>query len=333
VSERPPDDAGVDQIDADPRTPVHDDGIDVTVNPAGQAVADNTTGAPGADRPKPKGWGIGFWLSVVWLTVTLVLTLTAPWLPFVEEPGAFPDFSVPAADGPSAKHWFGVNDNGDDLFSQVVNGGRVSLFIAFAVTILGFLTGGVVGMVAGFFRGRIDRVISAVIDVLLAFPALVLALAMIAIFASDGNKVRPNLPVVTAALAILSIAPLARITRGITLAFAEREFVTAARTLGATNVRILRREILPNVIPPMAVFSLAVIAVVIVAEGALAFLGLSVGSPAPTWGKLINAGRPQLENNGHIAFFPAGVMFLTILSLNYIGDVLQGRFTVREGAL
>ena len=129
------------------------------------------------------------------------------------------------------------------------------------------------------------------------------------------------------------MAPLARITRGVTLAFSEREFVTAAKTLGAKNSRIIRREILPNVIPPMAVFSLTVIAVVIVAEGALAFLGLSVGAPAPTWGKLINSGRPQLESSGHITFFPAGVMFLTILSLNYIGDVLQGRFAVREGAI
>ena len=109
--------------------------------------------------------------------------------------------------------------------------------------------------------------------------------------------------------------------------------MTAAKTLGAKNWRIIRREILPNLIPPMAVFSLTVIAVVIVAEGALAFLGLSVSAPAPTWGKLILAGRPDLETSGHITFFPAGVMFLTILALNYIGDVLQGRFAVREGAL
>lgn len=308
--------------------PDQDDGVNVEAHPAGDvgAVAD-------ADMPKRKGWGIGFWLSVAWMIIVMFLTVLAPFLPFVDGPEAFPDFSVEASAGPSADHWFGVNDNGDDIFSQVVNGGRVSLFIGFSVVILGFISGGLIGMIAGFFRGRVDRVISAIIDVLLAFPALVLALAMIAIFASDGNVVRPNLPVVIGSLSILSIAPLARITRGVTLSFAEREFVMASRTLGAKNSRILRREILPNVIPPMAVFSLAVIAVVIVAEGALAFLGLSVGAPAPTWGKLINAGRPQLESSPHITFFPAGVMFLTILSLNYVGDVLQGRFAVREGAL
>lgn len=289
--------------------------------------------APAAsDLPKPKGWGVGFWLSVVWLIATFTLCIFAPYLPFVDTPGAF-SVANPSKAGPSADHWFGTDKNGVDLFSAVVNGGRVSLFIAFAVVILGFISGGVVGMVAGYFKGRVDRVISAVIDILLAFPALVLALAMIAIFASDGNTVRPNLPVVIAALSILSVAPLARITRGITLAFSEREFVTAARTMGAKNSRIIRREILPNVIPPMAVFSLTVIAVVIVAEGALAFLGLSVGSPAPTWGKLINAGRLEMETAAHLVFFPAGVMFLTILALNYIGDVLQGKFNVREGAL
>lgn len=284
------------------------------------------------DLPKRKGWGIGFWLSVIWMMLVLFLTILAPYLPFVDEVGAFPDFSEERSAGPSANHWFGVNDNGDDIFSQVVNGGRVTLFIGVSVVVLGFISGGVIGMVAGFFRGRIDRVISAIIDIMLAFPALVLAVAVIAIFSSEGNTVRPTLPVVIGALSILSIAPLARITRGVTLAFSEREFVMASRTLGARNSRILRREILPNVIPPMAVFSLLVIAVVIVAEGALAFLGLSLASP-PTWGKLIAVGRPQLETRPHVTFFPAGVMFLTILSLNYIGDALQGRFAVREGGL
>jgi peptide/nickel transport system permease protein len=300
---------------------------------AGGASPGAARAAEDDGRAKKRRLGIGFWLSTVWLAVVLFLTMLAPYLPFVDPPGAFPDFSVPSAEGPTAKHWFGVNNNGDDIFSQVVNGGRISLFIAFSVVILGFISGGIIGMVAGFFRGRVDRVISAIVDIMLAFPALVLALAMIAVFASEGSTVRPNMPVVIAALSILSVAPLARITRGITLAFSEREFVTAARTLGATNGRILRKEILPNVIPPMAVFSLTVIAVVIVAEGALAFLGLSVGAPNQTWGKLINDGRVRLETAPHITFFPAGVMFLTILALNYIGDVLQSKFTVREGAL
>lgn len=280
-------------------------------------------------RSAGKKLGVGFWLSVVWLVVLVGLAVMAPWLPFVDEPGAFPDFSVDPLAGPSGDHWFGVNKNGDDLFSQVVNGARTSLFIGFTVVLAGFTIGGAVGLVAGFFRGKVDRVISAVIDVFLAFPALVLALALIGIV-TDGNA---NLPVVVLALSLLSVAPLARITRGATLSVAEREFVTAAETLGATRRRIILREVLPNVIPPMAAFALTVIAIVIVAEGALAFLGLSVSSPAPTWGKLIAEGRSEIEKSPHWALFPAGVMFVTILALNYIGDVLQSKFTVREGAL
>ena len=305
----------------------------VGIPEAAGASPGQTTAKADDGRSRKRRMGVGFWLSAVWLVVVFGLTLLAPYLPFVDEPGAFPDFSVDPAAGPSGAHWFGVNNNGDDIFSQVVNGGRTSLAISFAVVILGFISGGLVGMVAGFFRGRTDRVISAIVDILLAVPALVLALAMIAVFASEGSTVRPNMAVVIGALSILSVAPLARITRGITLAFAEREFVTAARTLGASNARILRKEILPNVIPPMAVFSLTVIAVVIVAEGALAFLGLSVGAPNLTWGKLISDGRPLRESSRHITFFPAAVMFLTILALNYIGDILQSKFTVREGAL
>lgn len=276
-----------------------------------------------------KKWGLGFWFASVWLAVIFGMAILGPYLPFVDKPGAFPDFSTNPLAGPSFDHWFGVNKNGDDLFSQVVNGARTSLIIGFSVVFFGFTVGGAIGLVAGFFRGKIDRAISAVIDIFLAFPALILALALIGII-TGGDA---NLPVVILALSLLSVAPLARITRGATLSVAEREFVTAAHTLGAKKRRIILKEILPNVIPPMAAFALTVIAIVIVAEGALAFLGLSVSSPAPTWGKLIAEGRAEIEDHGHWALFPAGVMFLTILSLNYIGDVLQSRFTVREGAL
>ena len=295
------------------------------------ALAATLPAAPPADTGHiaKKKWGFGFWLAVVWLVLVFGVSALAPYLPFVDEPGSFPDFSVDSLAGPSADHWFGVNRNGDDLFSQVANGGRTSLIIGFSVVFFGFVFGGAIGIIAGFFRGKVDRAISAVIDIFLAFPALVLALALIGIV-SGGDA---NLPVVILALSLLSIAPLARITRGATLSVAEREFVTAARTLGARRTRIMVKEVLPNVIPPMAAFALTVIALVIVAEGALAFLGLSVSSPAPTWGKLISEGRAELEDHAHWALFPAGVMFLTILSLNYIGDVLQSRFTVREGAL
>lgn len=304
-------------------------------DPAVLTAIDPGTHAEGSTIPRRKGLGIGFWLCVIWLVVTVIMCLLAPWLPFVDEPGS-PGFLNPSEASPGADHWFGTNRNGDDVFSQVVWGGRVSLMVGVSVVLIGMATGGIVGMASGYFRGKFDRVVSATTDVMLAFPGIILALAMISVFsAGAGNTVKPSLPVVIGSLSILSIAPLARITRGVTLAVSEREFVTAARTLGARHRRILSREILPNVLPTMAVFSLTVIAVVLVAEGALAFLGLSVTAPAPTWGKLILAGRELrvLQDSTHVAFFPAAALSLTVLALNYIGDVLQARFSVREGAL
>ena len=135
---------------------------------------------------------------------------------------------------------------------------------------------------------------------------------------------------VTAAVSIIAVPSLARITRAATLTFARREFVTAARALGAKHRRIIVREVLPNVVPPMASFALLAIAVVIVAEGALSYLGLSVQAPQPTWGNLIAQGRPQLDIAPHIALFPCAVMFITLLSLNFVGDKLRARFDVRE---
>ena len=138
---------------------------------------------------------------------------------------------------------------------------------------------------------------------------------------------------VTLAIAILAIAPIARIIRASTLTFSEREFVLAARALGAKNRRIIIREILPNVALPAASFALVAVAVAIVAEGTLAFLGLSVPAPTPTWGGMIADGRTLLEQAPHISFVPSIAMFLTVLALNFVGDSLRARFDVREGAL
>lgn len=309
-----------------------DTSVALAPEPADQPKAGDREASDIAPR---KRLGLGFWLSTVWLVVTVVLCFLAPWLPFVSEPTA-PGFLNPSEAGPSLDHWFGTNRNGDDVFSQVVWGGRVSLMIGGSVVLIGLATGGVIGMTSGYFKGKLDRVISASVDVMLAFPGIIIALAMISVFAAgEGGTVNPSMTVVIGSLSILSVAPLARITRSITLAVSELEFVTAARTMGAKHRRILRREVLPNVLPTMAVFSLTVIAVVLVAEGALAFLGLSVSAPAPTWGKLILAGRNLdiLRNSTHVAFFPAAALSLTVLALNYIGDVLQARFSVREGAL
>ncbi len=189
------------------------------------------------------------------------------------------------------------------------------------------MIGGSIGIIAGYYRGRVESSLMALMDILLAFPSLVLALSLI-------TALGQNLRDVTIAIAILAIAPIARIIRANTLTFAQREFVLAARSLGAKNGRIIWREILPNVLPPAASFALLGVAVAIVGEGALAFLGLSVPPPTPSWGSSIAAGQTVLQQGDiWVAMVPAIAMLLTVLSLNLAGDALRKRFEVKEGAL
>ena len=275
-------------------------------------------------------WGLGFWVAFGFLGVLAFLCLLAPWLPFIQEPNKVNADALRAS--PSADHWFGGDDLGRDVFSRVVWGGRVSLFIGIVAVGLGFMVGGALGLTAGFLGGFYEKTVVAGMDVLLAFPALVLALALLTFLSEPGTQ-EGSLFNVTLVLTILAIPAAARITRAGTLTFANREFVMAARTLGASNGRIMRKAILPNVIPPLAAFSLLGIAVVIVAEGALSFLGLSVESPTATWGKLIAEGRQVLDSAPHITLIPCAVMFTTLLSFNWIGDQLQRRFAIQEAAL
>ncbi len=224
---------------------------------------------------------------------------------------------------PSAEHWFGGDAIGRDLFARVVYGGRVSLTVGVASIAIGMAIGGTMGLIAGYFRGVTDTAITSTANIMLAFPPLILALALVSFMGQ-------NLRNVIIALAIISIPSLARITRAATLTFSQREFVMASRTLGASHWRVITREVLPNVIPPMAAFALLAIAIAIVAEGTLSFLGLSVEAPTASWGGIINEGRDLLDEAPHISLIPCGVMFLTLLALNYVGDKLQAAWNVRE---
>ena len=275
-----------------------------------------------------KKLGVGFWLAVGWLVLLISLAVLAPVLPFVDDPNARGGIDALEAP-PSAEHWFGGDDIGRDVFARVIWGARVSLFIGVAAVAFGFVIGGTLGLTAGFFSGRYERIVIGAMDIMLAFPALVLALALVTFLSEPGTQ-NATLGTVTLVLTILAIPALARITRAATLTFAQREFVTASRALGARNSRIISREILPNVLPPMGAFALIAIAIVIVAEGALSFLGLSVASPTATWGNLIEQGRNSLDDTPWISLFPCAVMFLTLLSFNYVGDQLRRYFDVKE---
>ena len=287
-------------------------------------------------RKRRKG-GAVFWLSVFWMVLVIGSAVLADVLPIPDPQKQFRAAPVGKArlgillknNPPNLAHVFGTDANGRDLLSRVIHGSQLTLVIGFLAIAFGLLIGGIVGLAAGYYRGRVEQVLMSITDVLLSFPALVFLIAIVAFI---GHKTIH----IALAIGILSIAPLARIVRGTTLVYSEREFVLAARTLGAPNRRIIFREILPNVVPAAISFAVIGVAAAIVAEGGLAFLGLSVVSDPPTWGGLIIAGRDALVNKPtrtHACLIPATVLFLTALALNFVGDSLRARFDIREGAL
>jgi len=276
---------------------------------------------PHRARRRALGWV--FWLAVAWIGVVLFGALAADLLP-IPDPSKIS--LLHRRQPPSAMYLFGTDHLGRDVLARVVHGSRASLTVGLISAFLGLLVGGALGLLAGYFRGRFESLTMATVDVLLAFPPLVLALAIIAYL---GQSV----VILTLTLALLSVPAATRVARATTLAIAEREFVVAARALGATHVRIMLRELLPNVVLPLTVFTLIAVAVLIIAEGTLSFLGLGVPPPTPSWGSMMSEGREQLDFAPHIALIPAVVMFLTVLSFNLVGDTLRSLTDPRRAAL
>jgi peptide/nickel transport system permease protein len=270
--------------------------------------------------------GVGIWLATAWIVLLFLALILTPWLPIDDPNQPTADlFATPSAEAP-----FGTDELGRDMLARVLWGGRASMAIGLSSLVAGILLGGAIGLTAGFFGGGFERVVMAVMDVMLSFPSLILALALIAALSEPGTQ-EGSFTKLVIVLTILAVPALARITRANTLVHSRREFVTAARSLGAGNRRILVREILPNVLPSMLSFAFLALAILVIAEGALAFLGLSVEAPSVTWGKLIELGRRRLDQAAYLTFIPCAFLFFTLLSLNFIGDRLQARFAVREG--
>ncbi len=272
--------------------------------------------------------GISFWLCITWMVVIGLAAILAPWLP-IDDPNEnliIPGERPPYA--PGSDFWFGSDQDARDIFSRVIWGARVSLTVGVVAIFFGMAIGGTMGLLAGYFRGTTDRVVSFIFLVLLSFPALVLAILMTALL----NRTLITISII---IGILSVAPVGRVSRATTISFAEREFVLASRTLGAKNTRIIVRELLPNVVIPMSALALLGIAVAIVAEGGLAFLGLSVEGQQISWGKLIRlgSGSRDLREAPWMSLIPIGILFLTVMTLNFAGDKLRGYFDVRESSL
>jgi peptide/nickel transport system permease protein len=271
--------------------------------------------------------GFAFWLCVGWLILVLLAAILAPWLPIKD-----PDENYILREGrppypPSSDFWFGSDQDARDIFSRTIWGARASLTVGFVAIGCGFIFGGTMGLVSGYFRGKADGLVSFIFLILLSFPALILAILITSLL----NR---SLTTISIVLGVLAIAPVGRVARATTISFADREFVLASRTLGAKHPRIIVRELLPNVVIPMSALALLGIGVAIVAEGGLAFLGLSV-EDGITWGTLIlfGSGSRVLREAPWISFAPIIVLFLTVLALNFAGDRLRNHFDVKESGL
>jgi len=270
-----------------------------------------------------KRLGLSFWLSAGWLALVTLSALFYPLLHFANP--NLPDLANQAA-GPGTDHVLGTDTLGRDMLSRLVAGARISLTVGYASTLLGLTGGAILGLAAGYFRGRLEGFIVASMDAVLAFPALVLVLAVTAFV---GHDIR----VIILVLGAIGIPAFARVTRANTLSLAQREFVLAARAMGAGDLRILGLEILPNVMPAILTFGLLVVAVAMIAEGTLAFLGLSVAPPAASWGAMVAEGRSSLDTSPQVSLIPAAVFFLTIFSLNLAADRLRRLVEVRESRI
>jgi peptide/nickel transport system permease protein len=275
--------------------------------------------------------GVGGVVAISWLVLVVALALLAPVLP-IDDPNT--SIASIAKEGPGTDgHVLGGDGLGRDVLSRVIWGARATLLLAVCAVLLGLLAGGALGLVAGYFRGRADTALTGLFDVLLSFPQLILAVTLVTVFAGGGVSSTRRMVVLILALGVVSIPVLARITRASTLSWCQREFVTASRAIGARNRTIMIGEVLPNVLPAMFSIALLGIAVVIVAEGGLSVLGIGIQLPTPSWGNMIAEGRSDLRDAPYIVMVPTVAIFLTVLALNYLGDVVRARFDVRESAL
>jgi peptide/nickel transport system permease protein len=279
-----------------------------------------------------KRLGLFGWFSILWLGGITLLALLAPILPLKDPDRSYLEIVRQPPIQPD--HLLGGDGSGRDMLSRVIWGARTSLTISVSAVLLGLLVGGLLGLVAGYHRGKLDAALTTLFNVLLSIPALVLSLSLVAVFANSDESVSNGrkLTVLIAALAIVTVPILGRITRASALAWSEREFVKAAEVLGAGHGRIMVREVLPNVAPAIMSIALLGVAVAIVAEGSLALLGVGV-TEVPSWGNMIALGRSDLARAPHIVAIPSIAIFCTVLALNYLGDVVRARFDVREAAL
>ena len=252
------------------------------------------------------------------LVIVLITVLAAVVGPFVSPYDSSAQELARRLEAPSAAHPFGLDELGRDILARLLEGARISLLVGLAVVSVSSIVGMLFGSIAGYFGGRIDDLISRVIDVLMAFPGILLAIALVAVLG-------PSLTNVVLALSVIGWVGYARLVRGQALRAREFEFVQAARASGAGPARIVLRHILPTALPSVVVQATLGMAGAIIAEASLSFLGLGVQPPTPSWGTMLDAGRAHLFDAPHLTVFPGLAIALLVLGFNFLGDGLRDR--------
>ena len=277
------------------------------------------------DRLAMISLGFLVFLALVAIFAPLIVDLLGLPGPNDEDSGARDIFGT--ATGPSPDHPLGVDERGRDVASRVIYGARVSLLVAVAATFFASVAGIISGLIAGYFRGWTDTIVSRTVDVLLAIPYLLLATGLAASCSLGGGclggAIQPGLVVVIFVISVTSWMYIARVVRGQVLSLREKEFVLASRSLGASNRRIIFREILPNLVAPIVVYATVLMPQVILYESALSFLGVGVGPRTPSWGQMIADATSIFDTAWWFMLFPGIALLLTVLAFNLVGDALQ----------
>jgi peptide/nickel transport system permease protein len=297
-------------------------------------------------RRKKGGLGLAAWIAIGWMVFIVGIAVLAQ---LGVLPVGSPNEVVAscARKGPFANEGtapgflLGCDSNGRDMVARLAYGSWSSLVVSTGAVAFGFLIGGMLGVVGGYVGGKFDTVITGAFNVLLSIPAIVLALALVAflqaqtkgVASGNGGFFHDPKVILILAIGVVAVPLIGRIARASALSWSQREFVLAARAQGAKSARIMTREVLPNVLPAMFSIALLSVAIAIVAEGTLAILGVGVKPPTPSWGNIIAQERGNLNTSPHMVFEPMILIFLTVLALNYLGDVVRARLDVRESGI
>ena len=269
----------------------------------------------------------GLWLAIFWFAIVVLAAVFADLLPLSESRDASKTIlsGTPTLKRPDifSANPLGTDRQALDILGGVIYGARVSLQVSLGALAIGIAAGGIIGIIAGYFSKKLDTVIGVITDSILSVPPLILLLVLVTVL-------EPSPLNMSLTLAAVGVPTYIRLARANTLVFAQREFVLAARAMGASRKRIVFRELVPNVALPLLSYAFIIVAVLIVAEASLSFLGIGIQRPEPTWGNMIAAGQDDFDRHPHLVFIPGGVMFLTVFALNRIGEKARELWDPRE---